>query len=1055
MESLPNVSKHMKDIIQSEGPIQEEEEEFENPFRHTGPNANWGTEPNFNLNLNLTSPSNPRPVIDTLNLQGGNKKDNGSKGVVKAGLRAAATTDTGKSTSTLTTPVMSPGERDDPMRQKSKIPALARSPKAESVNSRGDQRLKSPNPKRTPTQSPKINTNSKEEASPKPQRVEQTVTARSPRMTERVKTQALCESSSIPNPKPNTSLPAEHTTKTTSKITVSLKMQPNKKEDVGKEVSFESPKMLHLPVSPKVQTQKGDSNVISPKLASRTPTMTTKIPKSDPGLSKSNEQIRHDAKSPSSQTPPLGPKSHNQKAETPLLNAKILHPSSLNPKPSTQRRAATAEPANIKTQRAEENLDSKDSSGASGSQTGSKSKDSLDPKSACILKASPNTRRAMGSKDSLDSKSGSTSKTSLGSKDSLDSKTGSNSKASPSSTSGMGSRNSLNSKVPVDLKAETTNQILKTSTSFKSVLGQSNGKDLKTQTSLAAKASSNLSPMSLKPCPDLKISSDSDVISSSKPSPTGSTTKSSGFKIDLGGSVSPSVSRTGASGTKDKNLKAASSSAKPTQDPKDALGISKTAPVRTSSNSALADLSSSLTLSPKPSSANRSPGCGPSRSLGTSPVIPNREVQRNAGSPSASGLLTPQGTSSPKTRTTFSLTMKGGSTQEPAAVGSAGVEPNSSSSSPNMTSLSRGLNFDSITKPPVKPSVVAEEPNLKVPETKVTAVPVVSQDVVQAVNVAANAESLQSTPLSKPSHLGISNAITAGSNVPTPRAASVESKKEEKKRDKNKDVKGSSSLSPSSPLCPLPKTPTQKRSKKVTETATMTDPSDRKVGESKEVGIQVELAPISSLIGSPSCQSGSLTSPTVPSLCCIPAGQPPFQHVCKIDIELCSQTVIPSIVTEKASSLPACLRTYSFQQSPTLMSQLKLEQNQDKDISAESIWEEEDEDPIEVHKIAKKPNEEDNKEKQKTMKPHDVAWDKEGMTWEVYGASLDLESLGTAIQSHLESKIREQERHITTLRKSICSTNSLKGYRLKKRQKKKKKRGGILGCCRKAPAVSD
>ncbi|KAM6960419.1 uncharacterized protein gprin3a [Tautogolabrus adspersus] len=247
---------------------------------------------------------------------------------------------------------------------------------------------------------------------------------------------------------------------------------------------------------------------------------------------------------------------------------------------------------------------------------------------------------------------------------------------------------------------------------------------------------------------------------------------------------------------------------------------------------------------------------------------------------------------------------------------------------------------------------------------------------------------------------------------------------------------------------------------RVKEIATMTDSSemlDLQAGERKEVGIQVEvdLVPSYPLIGSPSCQSGSLTSPTVPSLCCIPAGQPPFQHVCKIDIELCSQTVLPSALTDKASSLPDCLRTYSFHQSSTLMSQLQPGQNQDRDVSAESIWEDdEDEGTKGVDKVAREQNERNKKEKDDTEKPQEVARDEEGMTWEVYGASLDLECLGTAIQSHLESKIREQEIHITTLRKSICSTNSLKGYRLKKIQKKKK-RGGILGCCRKAPAVAD
>ncbi|XP_061601336.1 GRIN2-like protein [Cololabis saira] len=37
----------------------------------------------------------------------------------------------------------------------------------------------------------------------------------------------------------------------------------------------------------------------------------------------------------------------------------------------------------------------------------------------------------------------------------------------------------------------------------------------------------------------------------------------------------------------------------------------------------------------------------------------------------------------------------------------------------------------------------------------------------------------------------------------------------------------------------------------------------------------------------------------------------------------------------------------------------------------------------------------------------DVKWDAEGMTWEVYGASVDPEELGVAIQRHLEMQIKE------------------------------------------------
>ncbi|XP_072481410.1 LOW QUALITY PROTEIN: G protein-regulated inducer of neurite outgrowth 3 [Notamacropus eugenii] len=58
----------------------------------------------------------------------------------------------------------------------------------------------------------------------------------------------------------------------------------------------------------------------------------------------------------------------------------------------------------------------------------------------------------------------------------------------------------------------------------------------------------------------------------------------------------------------------------------------------------------------------------------------------------------------------------------------------------------------------------------------------------------------------------------------------------------------------------------------------------------------------------------------------------------------------------------------------------------------------------------------------------DVIWDDQGMTWEVYGASLDPESLGIAIQNHLQRQIREHEKLIKVQnnqnRKSISSDTS-------------------------------
>nr|XP_003467520.1 G protein-regulated inducer of neurite outgrowth 3 [Cavia porcellus]XP_013005554.1 G protein-regulated inducer of neurite outgrowth 3 [Cavia porcellus] len=78
----------------------------------------------------------------------------------------------------------------------------------------------------------------------------------------------------------------------------------------------------------------------------------------------------------------------------------------------------------------------------------------------------------------------------------------------------------------------------------------------------------------------------------------------------------------------------------------------------------------------------------------------------------------------------------------------------------------------------------------------------------------------------------------------------------------------------------------------------------------------------------------------------------------------------------------------------------------------------------------------DSKLKQ-SKRVRDVVWDEQGMTWEVYGASLDPESLGIAIQNHLQRQIKEQEKLIKTqgdqARRSISSDTS-SNKKLKGRQ---------------------
>ncbi|XP_067901972.1 treacle protein-like [Heterodontus francisci] len=64
-----------------------------------------------------------------------------------------------------------------------------------------------------------------------------------------------------------------------------------------------------------------------------------------------------------------------------------------------------------------------------------------------------------------------------------------------------------------------------------------------------------------------------------------------------------------------------------------------------------------------------------------------------------------------------------------------------------------------------------------------------------------------------------------------------------------------------------------------------------------------------------------------------------------------------------------------------------------------------------------------SKETEQSKNVRDVIWDEQGMTWEVYGASLDPESLGFAIQCHLQRQIVEYEKQIKVNNHSIRSVS--------------------------------
>lgn len=273
--------------------------------------------------------------------------------------------------------------------------------------------------------------------------------------------------------------------------------------------------------------------------------------------------------------------------------------------------------------------------------------------------------------------------------------------------------------------------------------------------------------------------------------------------------------------------------------------------------------------------------------------------------------------------------------------------------------------------------------------------------------------------LSKPDHLEEAVIISMSGATKT----KVEKKKKQVSRNKRNGLRKSSSS-----FCCLPPSSTRSpASRMVREAATMTELCERTrpgPGEQKDVGVQVEVnkrsastspslhqgGPNSSLIGSPSCQSPN----------CIP----PLKRVCEINMDLCRQTSPPNVV-------PTCLGACSLQQSPAPLSK--------QDVDAKSIPDDGDK--------RRRGKKEDSGCKVKMEKPQEVAWDEQGTTWEVYGASVEPESLGKAIQSHVASKVREQEDNTRTRRMAVRSTSS--------RRRVQKKRGHFLCCCVKKSSVSD
>lgn len=95
----------------------------------------------------------------------------------------------------------------------------------------------------------------------------------------------------------------------------------------------------------------------------------------------------------------------------------------------------------------------------------------------------------------------------------------------------------------------------------------------------------------------------------------------------------------------------------------------------------------------------------------------------------------------------------------------------------------------------------------------------------------------------------------------------------------------------------------------------------------------------------------------------------------------------------------------------------KEEAMEEKEVKKEEVMEEKEEKVTQERKVEgveENTKEEINckeKDEEKCEEPvQEVSWDEKGMTWEVYGAVVEVAVLGSAIQKHLEKQVKKQKR---------------------------------------------
>ncbi|XP_019946895.2 G protein-regulated inducer of neurite outgrowth 1 [Paralichthys olivaceus] len=136
------------------------------------------------------------------------------------------------------------------------------------------------------------------------------------------------------------------------------------------------------------------------------------------------------------------------------------------------------------------------------------------------------------------------------------------------------------------------------------------------------------------------------------------------------------------------------------------------------------------------------------------------------------------------------------------------------------------------------------------------------------------------------------------------------------------------------------------------------------------------------------------------------------------EMQVSRQVEFRSVATAPMTPRTPTATTFPEVMKEACMEEKIVEEEEVKDKQVEKEVECEEEEKVTEEKKKEAEEEEDQtesvnckeKDEEKCEEPvQEVSWDEKGMTWEVYGAVLEVAVLGSAIQKHLEKQVKKQK----------------------------------------------